>query len=393
MASNRLILFQDDLPSAAPRIVNVDVARLDIAGYDIDNGYPQRMQRLINASPTAKRACALLSEHISGQGFNKDQGFWNYVVNDNGLTGDDLLNQASIDASKWDAFYIQVNYNALFQPVSHNWVPFMNCRVGINDQAGKIAVYNNWWNSGRFGRYVDPASIDYIDTFNPNPTVIKEQVKKARGWDKYKGQVFFWSKKYEQYPECNVDAAIDSMEAEILSFQTSKSNLKNNFGDKVIYVQKGKFETDIERERFMDSFQSFIGPDGKQVIIAEIENEGEEPKILPIENKLDDKKFGYTDEKARSSIYRLLGQPAILHSDLSVGRYNQNQLPESMRYYNNNTESYRIAMQRSFQRLFGGLGLNTDFSITPLNDMSSAMQNTQGANSNTTQNDTTDNQN
>jgi hypothetical protein len=381
--STRLFIPNYDLPFAAPRIVRVDISRFDVEGYDIDNGYPQRMQSLIKASPTGKMATRLYASYIFGQGFNKDDAVWNTVFNSRGHTGDDLLALAAKDYSEFEKFWVHVNYNALFQGVELRILPFEQCRYGTGDRAGTIAVYNNWWNNNRFGSLRKGSDEpDYIDEFNPDPAAIKDQVRRSGGWSKYKGQMFEFSKSFERYPECTLDAGIEAMQAEILSYKTTKANLKNNFGDKVIWKEKGKFANDAEREEFRESVQKFVGPEGESVIIAEVEREEDAPEITTIENKLDDKKFSYSDTKVRSTIYRLLGQNAILHSDLTEGRYNQNQLPEAIKAYNNFTERDRINMQRAFKQLFALCGIETEAAITPLNDLISATQNTEGANNN-----------
>jgi hypothetical protein len=391
MQSRRLFSI-GDLPSAAPRIVKTNVDRFDIAAYDIDNGYPQRLETLINASPTGKQAVSKLASFLVGQGFDKDGAFWNAVVNSDGETGDELFESISDDYSKFRNFAFHINYNALFQAVEYRAIPLKHVRIGIKEKAGMVAVSTNWWNQDRFGQYVKQNDIVYIDQFNTDISSIKKQVSAAGGWKNYKGQVFLFKR---EYTLSTVDSVIDAMEAEILAAKTSKSNIKNNFGDKVVWMQPEgdafAIQEGQEREayRVQDDYtsglQEFLGPDAAQLIVAFFKSEADKPDFKTIENKLDDKKFAYTIENARASIYRALDQPAILHSDLTQGRYNQNQLPESMKYYNNITEKDRIKVQRSFIKVFSLFGnyKESDFNITPLNDMTSATQNNEGANSTT----------
>lgn len=394
MPSKSIFLIDRDLPSADARIVKIDISRFEVEGYDVDNGYPQRMETLVEASPTAKMAVNLYADFIFGQGFSvsdgktkygkdSEDGVWNMVVNSKGQTGDDLLSLAAADYANWNKFFFQVNYNALFNGVEINYVPYGTARYGIDSKAGTIALYDNWWNNDRFGRLnISKDKPDYIDLFNPDADAIKAQVRNAGGWSSYKGQIFEFSTSYKNYPLHNLDAGINAMRAEILSYKTTYGNIKNNFGDKVIWIEKGKFENESEREAFKRSIQGFVGPDGEQVIVAEVEQEDQAPKMETIENKLDDKKFAYSNTHVRSTLYRLLGQNAILHSDLTEGRYNQNQLSEAIKAYNNRTERARINMQRAFKKLFSVIGVEADCAITPLNDLNSASENNQGANTN-----------
>lgn len=395
MAQKSIFIVNTELPSADARIIKANLSRFDVEAYDIDNGYPQRLKSLVEASPTAKMAVNLYADFIFGQGFsvgegmskygaNNEDGIWNMVVNSKGQTGDDLLSLAAADYAEWDKFYIHINYNALFSGVELNYVPYEIARYGIGKREGTIALYDNWWNNDRFGtlRSTGTEDVVYIDIFNPDADAIKKQVNAAGGWKSYKGQIFEFSKSYRRYPLHNLDTGINAMRAEILSYKTTYGNIKNNFGDKVVWVEKGVFETESEKESFKREVQGFVGPDGEQVVIVNVDNLEQAPELKTIENKLDDKKFAYSNTHVRSTIYRLLGQNAILHSDLTEGRYNQNQLSEAIKAYNNRTERARINMQRAFKALFSVINVEADCAITPLNDLISASQNTNGANDN-----------
>jgi hypothetical protein len=397
-----------ELPSVAPRIVKVDVGRLHITGYDIDNGYPQRMITYFNGCPTLKRAAKMYADYVSGQGFDKDGLAWNYIFNNKGQMGDDLIELIAKDYSRFENFAIHVNYNALFNGVEANVIPIETVRRGIGEQAGKWAICADWWNNDRFGQRIKEDNIDYIDNFDHEK--VKDNVRNAGGWKNYNGQVYVFN---PEYTLATCDSVLDDAEAEILSKKTLKSNVKNNFGDKTIWMQPegdraairaqraqaieanrngGNFEVPYmpDGDEIAEGLQNAVGPDGDQLIYVEFKSDNDKPVIETIENKLDDKKFAFTLENARQSIYGAFMQPAILHSDLTQGRYNQNQLPEAMKYYNNTTEQHRIKIQRGCKKVLSIMpGLeNEDFAITPLNDLTSALQNNEGAsngNSNSTE--------
>lgn len=389
--ATRLFYSSDNLPSAPLRIQPIDISRFNVASYDIDNGYPQRMETLVDASPTAKMATQLFADFIFGQGFSvsdgktksgkdKEDGVWNMVLNSDGQTGDDLLAIASEYYSNWEKFYVHINYNALFKGVELRIVPYEFCRYGVEENEGKIAVYSKWWTRNRFGSLnTAKDKPDYIDIFNPDPAVIKKQISNAGGWSSYKGQIAAFGRTYKRYPLHVLDAAIEDVEAEILAKKTAKNNIKNNFSDKVLWIEKGEKQSLSEEEEFLERARSFVGTDGPQLMVANVDNIDSAPEFKTIENKLDDKKFKYTIENARATIYRLVKQNAILHSDLTEGRYNQNQLPEAIKAYNNGTERSRIFMQRSFSSILAVMGIIDDCNITPINENSFAINNTQGA--------------
>lgn len=425
---NRLFMPEAEAVYAAPRIVEVDVTRLNVRGYGSDNGYPQRMISMYNACPTAKVAAAKLADFIFGQGFSvpegktkgglaNEDGFWNRVLSSSGLVGDDLLEQIAKDYSRFENFAFQINYNALFQGVEVNYAPIEHVRKGIDERAGQWGVYDSWWvNGGKFGKYVRDEKIDWIDNFNPDPQVIKSQVSKAGGWNNYKGQLFVFN---ANYTLAFIDACLDSVEAEILARKTLKSNIKNNFGDKVIIMQPSEDRQAIQNARdnatldpsheniriyndmrddaeaTVNNWQQFVGTDGKQVVVAEYDsvNDKGEPVggifLKTIENKLDDKKFQFTINSSKAEIYGQYGQPAILHQDFTSGSvYNKDQYPQSVQIYNNQTEKDRIRVQKALKKSIGVVipGLEKEeFNITPINDLTSATQNTDGANGEATQ--------
>lgn len=153
-------LYDASLPSAAPRIIKIDTKRFNIKSYDIDNGYPQRMETLVKASPTAKQAVNMCAKYIIGQGFDKDQDFFNAVVDSEGTTGDQLLRKVAGDFAGPCGIAFHINYNALFQKTEVRHQPWENARIGIAENKGQIAVFDNWWNNARFGRGINLCSID-----------------------------------------------------------------------------------------------------------------------------------------------------------------------------------------------------------------------------------------
>ena len=348
-----------ELPQAAPRIQKIDGKRLHIQTYDSDNGYPQRMESLIKASPTAADCVKVYIKYIIGNGC-KDLNFYKAKVSGTGLTPDKLLRRIVRDKAYHNGFAVHVNYNALYQVESVSYVPFKNCRIASGDKRGRIAIHPDWYNGVTWGRWASKSEkdIDYIWLFNPDPVEIQRQVDFAGGWDKYEGQIYWYSEEFEDYPLSPYDEVIDPMITEAKSNTTTKRNIENNFQAKNIWVDIGEIEDDDELEERKNIIRTFMGPDGNSVIRFEsksIDQTGKPndiPLIVPIENKLDDKIFQYSDDKTRGQIYRASGQNAVLHSDLTQGRYNQNQLPESQQYYNTFLTSDKLIFEEAFREIF-----------------------------------------
>lgn len=339
-----------NLPSAEPRIKVVQGRTYEIHTYDIDNCYPQRMLSLINASGTAKSAVKLLAKYIVGKGF-ADLSFFKAKINPKNLTADKLLRRLAADKGQFRGFAIHVNWNASYKVESAFYVPFENCRLGADNHEGQIAIHSDWdaWKSNR---RVKKDEIEFIDRFDPNPVMIEEQVLAAGGWDKYKGQIYWYSDDFESYPLASIDPVIEPVKAEIESDRTTTSNLRNNFTAKVIFGNVGEFEDEEEREVFTKGVKAFVGPDGEQAMIAEVKTKDELPVIIPIVTNLNDKLFEYTDKKVSSRIIQYFNQPSILHSIMDVKSFNVQQMSDSMAYYNGITQDERILMEEVFAEIF-----------------------------------------
>lgn len=365
-----------DLPQAKPRIIKVDGRAYDIETYDLDNGYPQRIESIIKASPTASDCVKMFGKYLIGNGF-KDADFYKAKVNMRGLTPDKLLRRVALDFGKFNGFAIHVNWNALYQVDSVSYVPFKTTRLGIEpDKLGRIAIHPDWYNTVRWGRRVDPSTIDYLWRYDSNPDEIERQVANAGGWDKYQGQIWWHSSEFDDYPLSPYDEVLDCMLTEIDSCRTTRNNVKNNFQAKKIYIDKGEIEDADERKMRNDTIKSFIGPEGNPVMVFESKstdangNANDVPEIIDIQNGMNDAIFKYSDDKVRGQIYRAVQQNAVLHSDLTLGRYNQNQLPESQEYYNSLLTPDKLVIEECFREIFSlfktPINLTNDYTLIPL---------------------------
>ena len=356
------------LAQAPVRITRKDVSKYNILGFDIDNCYPQRMQDLVNASATAKACVSIYAKFIRGKGF-KSKSFYDAILNDQGLTGDKLLRRLTDDFGLHRGIAVLINYNALYQKVSFDYVPFEHARKGIKQYEGKIALYEDW--DRKTGKNIQSTSIQYFDRYDPTPEVIEAQVQAAGGWENYKGQILWYSADYEIYPLASCDPVIQSILAEIASDKTTTSNLENNFALKRVFKYPGEFESEQEKLEYCKVLEEHMGPDGSQVLVIDSPEGVEDfPEIETLEDNLNDKLFQYTDEKVTKKIIRSYQQPAILHSVTDAGMFNKEQLKEAVQFYNSVTEDDRILFEELFTELCKDftteLNPEADFSVIPI---------------------------
>lgn len=361
-----------NLPDAAPRMTVIDGDKLGIKTYGEDNGYPQRMLNLYNASSSAKMCANLCASYIIGKGF-EDKMFYKAKINKHGLTPDKLIRVLAPDKAKLRGVAVHINYNALYQKESVSFVPFENCRIGDGDFKGKIGVNKNWYSSKSGGSRRKVEDIDFIDKYNPDPLVIEEQVAKAGGWANYKGQIIWHSDDYGTYPLSTVDPVLNDLQAEIESSNTRKNNLKNNFQLKTIWIEKGQPQDEDQQRETVEEIRKFVGSEGNQVSVTFSEDpDGKDiQELKTLTSSINDKLFQYTDQAARLAIYTAFGQPAILHSDYQgTNGYNEGQLPQSMAYYNSLTEPDRIFFEELFTEIFTNfnepINPSGSYKITPL---------------------------
>ena len=182
----------------AKRLIKFD-KQLGVYHNGVDNNYPERVERIINNSATAKPSAKLFRKYIVGKGF--DGSLNNFVVNKlKGITLRKFLTKLAESYSKHNGAFIHVNVNLDCKITSIDVLPFSHCRVGKKDDkkySGKIIVYDNW---DQVDGKIDKNKFDDIDVFNLNPAVVKAQIEKAGGIDKYKGQVFYFNPDETIYP-------------------------------------------------------------------------------------------------------------------------------------------------------------------------------------------------
>lgn len=345
-----------------------------VLNYDADNAYAQRIMVLIESSGQATRCARLLKKFIIGGGFT-DQDFYKAVVNREGLTNDKLLRKIGDDKSYFNGFALHINWNANFKIDSIHHVPFEHCRLGIPDDmdyVGKIAVFNDWarWRSSR----IEKKFIQWVDVWNPDPQVIKEQVALAKGWDKYKGQIFYFSTEGNgEYPKSPFDPVIEDVDSDALAKIFKNRNLRNNFLGTHLGKYKGRFDSDEERDAFTAKLNSFQGVENaSNIMVIELDGQDDSFDLVPITTANLEKIYQYTEESARDNIRRVLRIPSVLVGDDIAGKLGvSNEIQDAVNYFNAATVDDRLEVEESFTEIFKhwkdpSSNPSNDYTIIPL---------------------------
>jgi hypothetical protein len=287
----------------------------DVYANDTDNAYPERMDRLINNSVTAKSAAAIMVQYLIGKGYGADAD--NSIINkEKNLKLIDFADDVADDLVKQRGVFIHINWNALYQIADCSVVPYEWCRIGkkdSNDYAGKVAISKEWLKPKR-------SEIELVDIYNPRKAVIDAQVEKAGGWEHYKGQILFINMDTKLiYPLSRIDSVSEDCDSEAqASIYKNKLLRKGFFGNTLVVTRPlvgeglepgstALTEAESERERFQQAIKDSLGAQNTGgVLCLEMDFAGEKLDdailIKQIESKIDDKLFNYTETSVRENI-------------------------------------------------------------------------------------------
>lgn len=371
----------------------------EIYSNDTDNAYPERMDRLISNSVTAKSAADIMMQYLLGKGYGSELD--NFIVNkDKGLKLIDFADDVSNDLVKQRGVFIHVNWNALYQISDMRVIPFAWCRVGSmdsNDYAGKIAISKEW--SERKQK-----KIQLVDVYNPLKKVIDAQVEKAGGWENYKGQILFINMDSSLiYPLSRIDAVAEDCDSEAQA-ATYKNRLlrKGFFGTTIVTTRPligegvdeyidGKLNPeylrqDSERKIFQDAIKKTLGAENVGgVLCLEMDFAGEDISkaidVKQIDSKINDQLFSYTENSIRENIliaFNNLPSGLVKTSDNSLFGNSGGAIKEMKLTYWENTTKERNLLTNTLNGLLARM--ETPKIINPIELLENGTTDNQGGN-------------
>ena len=344
-----------------------------------DNAYPQRVERIINGSVTAKTACNMLKKFIIGNGFEDTQ--LNSLVINSDLMGNTtflkLLSQIASSVSKQNGAFLQLQWNGNAQITSAKSIPYRDCRFGKTDSggySGKIHVYNDWIKE--LGA-VKSDKVQIIDNFNPTKNVIEEQLTK-KGWQ---GQIAFLRLDDEYiYPYSTVDSVLEDAdtEAQISSFKNGE--LRGGFNAQY-FLYHTPFENKQDETEFKDTINKFLGGDHQGSIAmmpAEFDEDGnlkraKSLELSKIERTFDADAFDSIEKTIANNIRKALNAiPQILIEAPDAGMFGQSgeAFVQAFNFYNSQTLEIRAAVSQWLISIFkhsaDPILAKSNFKIIPL---------------------------
>ena len=355
------------LPQIERRIFVRPNQTFGILNYDLDNAYPQRMLELVAGSPTAKDCWNKRAKFIGGNGFEQpDLG--KQPVNAKGLTVAKLLKAVATDKALFTGFGIHVYYNANYRIASVNYIKFEDIRMGDTDDpttAGKFALYSDW--GRKTWKNIMRSKITFLEAYDPNPQTIKNQVLAAGGWDKYKGQLFYFNPEVDDYPLIEADSVWEDFETEAgIKIFNNREVTTGFLPSTMLFMQSRREEADNSRpddadlpyanmpsqlEKDLGSFQG--AKSAQKIIVIEYEDENSRPEFKPYSIQNNDKLFETTEKSVEARIIKGFSVPKdLINPENASGLSNGGEKKEAIREFNDNTAPDRLELSETFAEIF-----------------------------------------
>lgn len=347
-----------------------------IQSYGERNDYPQRILEIVAGSVSGSVCVETYKKFINGKGFAGDT-LYQLAVNRIGETADDLLRAVSADFAMFGGFAIHVNYNANFDIVELNYVPFENVRLGVpNEQNGEVSdvrLHTDWGKRRQNVRRWRQTDIETVHLYDPTPDTILEQVAAVGGWHNYKGQIYYFSNAGRAvYPLPTFDAALTDMNTEEAIADITNRNARNGFMPAGMFVevcenpQVSDIDEPNDTEKVIRDLQG--SKNALKVAYAQVGSKEEIPQFVKFDNVNYDKEFTASRDAVKDSIGRAFNQPPILRSENVGAGFGAEIMQQAYDYYNSTTTGERFVLERVFSELLKRYAFctNCDVEILPL---------------------------
>lgn len=379
-----------------------NMAPSDVAGgimfFGENNDYPQTIENIVLGSSTGKAVWDIYAKFLGGEGFNAPI---NDIVVGKDFRGRDItvrhvLRQCAQSVSMNNGCLMHVNKNLANEIKNCTPIPYKFFRFNKPDDTGyssKIIINNNW---GQKDFKKDDSKA--YDLFTNDKNAFANQVKKAGGIKKYRGQIHFqfWSDNY-LYPLSPFDSVYLDCDTEQQVSLFMNREIRNGFmATTILRVATG---TPEEEQIISDRVAGATGADGSRVLLMvdEIDPETKEIKkngafaVDKIESNINDKLFESWENSLTNKIRRSQNVPSIFldYETNKLGGTSGEAIIQATNSYNATTRDARALLSEYLKELFSNfenpeLKNNQDWTIKPLTLYDNGITNIQPANGNQT---------
>lgn len=349
-------------------------ASLGVQTYGEHNDFPQRVDRIVNASCTGRSCLKIFADFIFGQGF--DAAYLNkLVVNDRGQALVEVLRAIVDDYAKYNGFAVHVNYDGHYRIVEMRHVPFEHLRFEKVDQETRtftrIAEHDDWAEEFTELRKFRKSDIVFYDLFDPRPEAIDAQVRAAGGWDAWRGQVLYFSGDGNRvYPTPIYEPELTDMRTEEAIANILGRNAANNMLTAGALVDiNNRDQSEEEAEATKKTLREFQGDENaSNILYLQVQSEDEVPRFISFSGENYDKAFTFTADTVPNNIGRIFNQPPILRAQDVGANFGADLMVNAYNYYNTRTGAERATVSRVLSMLFEHwyIPVEGDFFIRPL---------------------------
>jgi len=315
----------------------------DIIPFGLDNLYPQRIENAIQSSPTAMGCIDRLKYFIKGQGFTVGET----VVNRDGETLNDILNQCVDDYVKFSGFALHFNFNLIGKIAEIFTIPLEYLR---KDRKLKHVQMGIWDTRSRLysNEFI---TFDLYGECDP----ISQMV--YGGFESYKGQIMYFTRDGRIYPNSTAQTCTMSSEYEKEVQLYSLANVRNSFSANNIIKLPTMFAGEKGQDqvnKLSDELQNAHGAGnaGASIVVPVTVGTSGEVKPFQMVESLNptnvDALFTNQNQSAERTILKTFMMPEILLGVSSQGMFNQAAFNDAFDYKNADTEQDRKIIEREF---------------------------------------------
>lgn len=359
------------------------------------NDYPNKIKEIAEGSGTAMNCLDRYRDFLIGDGF-VDQSIGNIIVNEKKrLTVINILRAVIEDYTLQNAVTLHCNYNLNADISDITPIEYETARLCEADDTGYISqvALNPCWPEGKKDK------IKRLFIHNFDKRFIYEQIKKVGGIKKYRGQVYWWSKRGLDYPASIIDPIATDCVSEEGCANVKKRNVKNNFLPSGVLITYGKQEgkqmqmdkdinpMDKEALRLSGIQTDFEGGESIEDTLIEYQGDSEackmmsirigfkeeKPEFIPFPTTNFDKEFEYTETSSQANIGKRFNQPGILRCELVAGKLGSStEIADAYNYYNSVLKPKRAEISEIMKEVLSHFNplvfdfTNKDFTIKPL---------------------------
>lgn len=348
---------------------------------DVDNLYPNRIERIERNSPTASSASTKLKSFIIGGGFVNPE-YNEMIVNPKKkIKGYNFLVSLANSLKTHRGAYVHVNYDIEGNVNYLDVLSFKKCRRSKEDDFGYDGViyYKDWENNKSNVISGSKASEKWFYPYSRDKSIIMDQRKRDIKESKikeptpqdliseYRGQVFFLTLDPDEiYPYAWLNSVYNDADSEFRLSLYRNSGFRNGFLDKTILIPNG---VDVES---MDEFESEVkkwlgSENSSSVFLFTPDSQVDDPSklfsVVSLKGSYDSKRFELDEDSIANNIRKAyLTIPKVLIDPTdSLFSSSGEAFIQAIKYYNKETLFIREQIAYMMDNFFNG-----DFTIKEL---------------------------